>query len=47
VSLLYSPPELVQPAGGHLLTGGVCSHADQLRRLFRLDAKAVPKIANF
>jgi hypothetical protein len=32
-SLPYSPPELVQPAGGHLHTGGACSHAGQLRRL--------------
>jgi hypothetical protein len=32
-SFPYSLPELVQLAGGHLHTGGVCKHADQLRNL--------------
>jgi hypothetical protein len=43
-SLPYSPPELVQPAGDHLHTEGVYSHAGRLRSFERLDAKAVLKI---
>jgi hypothetical protein len=30
--LIYNPPELVQPTEDHLSTGGVCSHAGQLRK---------------
>jgi hypothetical protein len=32
-TLPYSPPKLIKPAGDHLCTGGVCSHAGLLERI--------------